>query len=53
VMEQIQRYLAVPGLPQDFGTQTYEQRIVELETRGEEAAVRERRGRAGSAGAGR
>lgn len=28
----------MPGLPQDFGTQLYEQRIVELENRGEELA---------------
>lgn len=37
---------------QDFGTQVYEQRIVELEKRGEEVAVWVRRGRAGSGGAG-
>ncbi|XP_075299456.1 ATP-dependent RNA helicase DHX58, partial [Opisthocomus hoazin] len=43
VMEQIQRYLAVPGLPQDFGTQTYEQRIVELETRAAETFCRKTR----------
>ncbi|XP_009870598.1 PREDICTED: probable ATP-dependent RNA helicase DHX58, partial [Apaloderma vittatum] len=31
MMEQIQRHLEMPDLPQDFGTQTYEQRVVELE----------------------
>ena len=39
-MERIQQYMEMPGLPQDFGTQVYEQRIVELEKRGEEVAVR-------------
>ncbi|XP_010282129.1 PREDICTED: probable ATP-dependent RNA helicase DHX58, partial [Phaethon lepturus] len=36
VMEQIQQYMEMPGLPQDFGTQFYEQRIVELENRAAE-----------------
>ncbi|KAM6107913.1 ATP-dependent RNA helicase DHX58 [Pterocles gutturalis] len=31
VMEQIQQHMEMPSLPQDFGTQTYEQRIVEVE----------------------
>lgn len=39
-MEQIQRYMGIPSLPQDFGTQLYEQRIVELENRGEVVRVR-------------
>ncbi|KFP52562.1 putative ATP-dependent RNA helicase DHX58, partial [Cathartes aura] len=33
VMEQIQQYMEMPGLSQDFGTQIYEQRIMELEKR--------------------
>lgn len=51
MMEQIQQYMEMPGLPQDFGTQIYEQRIMELEKRGEEAVVWVWRGRAGSRGA--
>lgn len=51
-MEQIQQYMEMPNLPQDFGTQVYEQRIMELEKKGEEAAVWVRQGRAGSCGAG-
>lgn len=38
-MAQIQQYMEMPTLPQDFGTQIYEQRIVEVEKRGEEAVV--------------
>ncbi|KGL74527.1 putative ATP-dependent RNA helicase DHX58, partial [Tinamus guttatus] len=33
IMDQIQQYMDVPGLSLSFGTQMYEQRIVELETR--------------------
>ncbi|KFO72143.1 putative ATP-dependent RNA helicase DHX58, partial [Cuculus canorus] len=33
MMERIQQYMEMPSLPQDFGTQIYEQRIVELEKR--------------------
>ncbi|NXX20156.1 DHX58 helicase, partial [Podargus strigoides] len=43
VMEQIQQYLGMPDLPQDFGTQTYEQRIVELEKRAAETFCRRTR----------
>ncbi|NXL59097.1 DHX58 helicase, partial [Chordeiles acutipennis] len=43
VMEQIQRYLEVPGLPQDFGTQIYEQQIVELEKTAAETFCRKTR----------
>ncbi|NXD65757.1 DHX58 helicase, partial [Eolophus roseicapillus] len=50
VMEQIQKYMEIPNLPQDFGTQVYEQRIVELENRGE--VVRVRWHRAGGTGPG-
>ena len=50
MMEQIQQYMEMPGLPQNFGTQIYEQHIVELEKRGEEAAGRVQQGRAGSHG---
>lgn len=39
-MEQIQQFMELPNLPQDFGTQVYEQRIVELENRGEVVWVR-------------
>lgn len=45
---QIQQHMEMAGLPQDFGTQTYEQQVVELEKRGEEAAA----GGAGGNGAG-
>lgn len=38
-MAQIQQFMDEPDLPRDFGTQIYEQRIVELEKRGEGAAV--------------
>ncbi|NXG53391.1 DHX58 helicase, partial [Psilopogon haemacephalus] len=31
MMEQIQEHMELPGLPRDFGTQDYEQHIVELE----------------------
>lgn len=37
-MAQIQKHMEMPELPQNFGTQVYEQRIVELENRGEELA---------------
>ncbi|KAM6233818.1 ATP-dependent RNA helicase DHX58 isoform 2-T2 [Spheniscus humboldti] len=43
VMEQIQQYMEMPGLPQDFGTQIYEQRIVELEKRAAETFCRKMR----------
>ncbi|NXU79804.1 DHX58 helicase, partial [Oreotrochilus melanogaster] len=32
MMEQIHQHMELPNLPQDFGTPSYEQRIVELET---------------------
>ncbi|NWH50205.1 DHX58 helicase, partial [Fregata magnificens] len=40
VMEQIQQYMEMPSLPQDFGTQIYEQRIMELEKRAAETFCR-------------
>ncbi|NXI52541.1 DHX58 helicase, partial [Chloroceryle aenea] len=43
VMEQIQQYMEMPNLPQDFGTQIYEQRIVELEKRAAETFCRRTR----------
>ncbi|KFQ21043.1 putative ATP-dependent RNA helicase DHX58, partial [Mesitornis unicolor] len=43
VMEQIQQYMGTPGLPQDFGTQLYEQRIVEVERRAAETFCRRTR----------
>ncbi|XP_009281489.1 PREDICTED: probable ATP-dependent RNA helicase DHX58 [Aptenodytes forsteri] len=43
VMERIQQYMEMPGLPQDFGTQIYEQRIVELEKRAAETFCRKMR----------
>ncbi|KAM7081937.1 ATP-dependent RNA helicase DHX58 [Ciconia maguari] len=43
VMERIQQYMEMPGLPQDFGTQVYEQRIVELEKRAAETFCRKMR----------
>ncbi|XP_061199079.1 ATP-dependent RNA helicase DHX58 [Neopsephotus bourkii] len=43
VMEQIQQYMGIPSLPQDFGTQVYEQRIVELENRAAERLCRRTR----------
>ncbi|NXI48139.1 DHX58 helicase, partial [Galbula dea] len=43
MMEQIQQYMGMPDLPQDFGTQTYEQRIVELEKRAAETFCRKTR----------
>ncbi|NXW06997.1 DHX58 helicase, partial [Fregetta grallaria] len=43
VMERIQQYMEMPGLPQDFGTQIYEQRIVELEKRAAEMFCRKMR----------
>lgn len=39
-MVRIQQFMGKPDLPRDFGTQIYEQRIVELEKRGEGRAVR-------------
>ncbi|NWT04379.1 DHX58 helicase, partial [Mionectes macconnelli] len=39
VMEQIHQHMEIPHLPQDFGTQIYEQRIVELEKTGEGAVA--------------
>ncbi|NWW49817.1 DHX58 helicase, partial [Pedionomus torquatus] len=43
VMRRIQQYMEMPDLPQDFGTQVYEQRIVELEKRAAETFCRKRR----------
>ncbi|NWR63359.1 DHX58 helicase, partial [Bucorvus abyssinicus] len=43
VMEQIQQYMKMPNLPQDFGTQVYEQRIMELEKRAAETFCRKTR----------
>uniref|UniRef100_A0A8B9PNC3 RNA helicase n=1 Tax=Apteryx owenii TaxID=8824 RepID=A0A8B9PNC3_APTOW len=43
IMDQIQQYMGSPGLPQDFGTQIYEQRIVELEKKAAETFCRKRR----------
>ncbi|NXI79480.1 DHX58 helicase, partial [Rhipidura dahli] len=43
MMVQIQQYMEKPGLPQDFGTQIYEQRIVELEKRAAEMFDRKTR----------
>ncbi|NXQ91100.1 DHX58 helicase, partial [Nyctibius grandis] len=43
VMKQIQQHMETPGLPQDFGTQIYEQRIVELEKRAAETFRRKTR----------
>ncbi|NWU55536.1 DHX58 helicase, partial [Dromas ardeola] len=43
MMRQIQQYMEIPGLPQDFGTQVYEQRIVELEKRAAETFCRKTR----------
>ncbi|XP_050183409.1 ATP-dependent RNA helicase DHX58 [Myiozetetes cayanensis] len=43
VMEQIHRYMEMPHAPQDFGTQLYEQRIVELEKRASEMFCRKTR----------
>ncbi|NXV33179.1 DHX58 helicase, partial [Rissa tridactyla] len=43
MMRWIQQYMEVPGLPQDFGTQVYEQRIVELEKRAAETFCRKTR----------
>ncbi|XP_025927030.1 probable ATP-dependent RNA helicase DHX58 isoform X2 [Apteryx rowi] len=43
IMDQIQQYMGSPGLPQDFGTQIYEQRIVELEKNAAETFCRKRR----------
>ncbi|NXM80084.1 DHX58 helicase, partial [Oenanthe oenanthe] len=43
VMVQIQQFMGEPDLPQDFGTQIYEQRIVELEKRATETFRRKTR----------
>ncbi|NXS26133.1 DHX58 helicase, partial [Pomatostomus ruficeps] len=43
VMVQIQQYMEKPNLSQDFGTQIYEQRIVELEKRAAEMFCRKTR----------
>ncbi|XP_074018804.1 ATP-dependent RNA helicase DHX58 [Numenius arquata] len=43
VMRQIHQYMEMPDLPQDFGTQVYEQRIVGLEKRAAETFCRKRR----------
>ncbi|NXS14428.1 DHX58 helicase, partial [Neodrepanis coruscans] len=43
VMAQIQQYMEMPGLPGDFGTQIYEQRIVELEKQAAEKFCRKTR----------
>ncbi|NXH12588.1 DHX58 helicase, partial [Bucco capensis] len=43
VMEQIQQYMEMPDLPQDFGTPSYEQHIVELEKRAAETFSRRAR----------
>ncbi|NWV58173.1 DHX58 helicase, partial [Daphoenositta chrysoptera] len=40
VMVQIQQHMEKPNLPRDFGTQIYEQRIVELEKRAAEVFCR-------------
>ncbi|NXR10769.1 DHX58 helicase, partial [Semnornis frantzii] len=43
MMEQIQQYMELPGLPWDFGTQDYEQRIMELEKTAAETFCRRTR----------
>ncbi|NXA57872.1 DHX58 helicase, partial [Mohoua ochrocephala] len=43
VMVQIQKYMEKPDLPRDFGTQIYEQRIVELEKTAAEMFCRKTR----------
>ncbi|XP_068023138.1 ATP-dependent RNA helicase DHX58 isoform X1 [Melanerpes formicivorus] len=43
IMEQIHEYMEMPDLPRDFGTQMYEQRIVELEKAASEGFCRGRR----------
>ncbi|KAM7029889.1 ATP-dependent RNA helicase DHX58 [Acridotheres tristis] len=43
VMVQIQQFMEKPDLPRDFGTQIYEQRIVELEKRAAEMFCRKTR----------
>ncbi|NXJ00416.1 DHX58 helicase, partial [Psophia crepitans] len=43
VMKRIQQYMEMPDLPQNFGTQIYEQRIVELEKRAAETFCRKTR----------
>ncbi|NXT80848.1 DHX58 helicase, partial [Zapornia atra] len=43
VMGRIHQYMKMPDLPQNFGTQIYEQRIVELEKRAAEGFCRQTR----------
>ncbi|RMC01474.1 hypothetical protein DUI87_21913 [Hirundo rustica rustica] len=43
VMVQIQQFMGKPDLPRDFGTQIYEQRVVELEKRAAEMFCRKTR----------
>ncbi|NXX43562.1 DHX58 helicase, partial [Tricholaema leucomelas] len=43
MMEKIQQHMELPGLPRDFGTQDYEQRIVELENTAAEMFCRRTR----------
>ncbi|NXM30738.1 DHX58 helicase, partial [Oxyruncus cristatus] len=43
VMEQIHQYMGTPHVPQDFGTQIYEQRVVELEKGASEVFCRKTR----------
>ncbi|NWH81444.1 DHX58 helicase, partial [Piaya cayana] len=43
MMERIQQHMEAPGLPRDFGTQTYEQRVMELEKRAAETFCRKTR----------
>ncbi|XP_032058810.1 probable ATP-dependent RNA helicase DHX58 [Aythya fuligula] len=43
IMAQIQQHMGTTGLPQDFGTQTYEQQVVELEKRAAERFCRKTR----------
>ncbi|NXM74496.1 DHX58 helicase, partial [Serilophus lunatus] len=43
MMAQIQQHMEMPDLPRDFGTQVYEQRIVELEKRAAEQFCRKTR----------
>nr|AHA15372.1 LGP2 [Cairina moschata] len=43
IMAQIQQHMGTAGLPQDFGTQTYEQQVVELEKRAAERFCRKTR----------
>ncbi|XP_028013065.2 ATP-dependent RNA helicase DHX58 [Eptesicus fuscus] len=43
LMEQVQDHLEMPELSRDFGTQTYEQQVVELSKTAAEAGLQERR----------